>query len=423
MSSLHRLSALLLVLACPFAGRTTEPGAEAASTSAAPAPSPDGAEHGTAPQTSLEEELVSLLKLGASLTERSDFAAAAIAYHQVLKSTAASAEQTKSALLGLARMHRKEGALTKAVAVYERFLKDHPGDARSPEALLDLGRTQRDMGAHRLAISRFYSVINSTLKLPEEGFDHYQQLAKTAQYEIAETHFQSGNFEEANRFFSRLRLLDLAPEDRARAHFKAAYAQHLGGDAEGTVRTLRAYLEQWPDDENVPEARHLLAGNLRTLRRPQEAFAVTLDLLRAEKARVDTDPKRWAYWQRRTGNQLANEFFQNGDPLNAMTLYAALAALSDEPSWNLPVSYQLALCHERLGMTERAVTTYRRIEEAVDPATMPHLAELARMAAWRRSHLDWKENLGQQMTSFFETAPDKQPRAGSNSDFTPAAIP
>ncbi len=404
MSTVRRLrsaSSLLIVpglLLSALLRAETETAAAPAQVEAAPAPAVEGA---------VTEELASLLKLGKGLSDRGDFDAAAIAYHQVLKNTLTTPEQVQEALLGLARMHRKEGTLTKAVAVFERFLKDYPGDARVPEVLLDLGRTQRAMGAHQIAITRFYSVINSTLKLPKEGFDHYQQLAKTAQFEIAETHFQSGNFAEAQRFFSRLRLLDLVPEDRARAHFKAAYAQHLGGDLEGAVRTFRDYLEQWPDDENVPEARYLLAVDLHALRRTQEALAVTLDLLRAEKSRVATDPKRWAYWQRRTGNQLANEFFQNGDPLNAHTLYTALAALSDEPSWQLPVSYQLALCYERLGMTDRAASTYERIAAAIDPAQLPNLAELGRMASWRRSHLDWRQNLGQHMTSVFET---KEPK-------------
>lgn len=412
---LHPVSRLLLVFGfCLPALSPAE--------SAAPAtPEQAGTEPAAAVKGAVMEELESLLKLGAALSERSDYDAAAIAFHQVLKNTLTTKEQTQEALLGLARMHRREGALTKAVAVFERFLKDYPGDARAPEALLELGRTQRSMGAHQLAITRFYSVINSTLKLPKEGFDHYQQLAKTAQYEIAETHFQSGNFVEAQRFFSKVRLLDLAPEDRARAHFKAAYAQHLSSDLEGAVRTFRDYLEQWPEDENVPEARHLLAVDLHALRRTQEALAVTLELLRAEQSRVSADPRRWAYWQRRTGNQLANEFFQNGDPLNAHTLYTALAALSDEPDWQLPVTYQLALCYERLGMTDRAASAYERISAAIDPAKLPNLAELARMASWRRSHLDWKQNLGQQMTTIFET---RTPKGSPAATTTPSeALP
>ena len=219
MSTVRRLrsaSSLLIVpglLLSALLRAETETAAAPAQVEAAPAPAVEGA---------VTEELASLLKLGKGLSDRGDFDAAAIAYHQVLKNTLTTPEQVQEALLGLARMHRKEGTLTKAVAVFERFLKDYPGDARVPEVLLDLGRTQRAMGAHQIAITRFYSVINSTLKLPKEGFDHYQQLAKTAQFEIAETHFQSGNFAEAQRFFSRLRLLDLVPEDRARAHFKPA---------------------------------------------------------------------------------------------------------------------------------------------------------------------------------------------------------
>ena len=289
-------------------------------------------------------EAQGLINLGMSLTDRSDYAAAEIAFRQILNG-GAPAEHTKSALLGLARMHRKKGELTKAAAIYERYLKDYPGDDRVPDALLELGRTLREMGAPRLAIARFYNVINSTLKLPaNSGFEHYQMLAKTAQFEVAETHFQTGDFVEANKFFSRLRMLDLAPADRARAHFKAAYSLHLAGDAEGAVTSLRGFVDQWADDENVPEARYLLAITLRAVKRPQEALAATLELLRAEKSRSGADAKRWTYWQRRTGNQLANEFFQNGDILNALAISHGLEALSEESRWRIPVAYQIALC-------------------------------------------------------------------------------
>src|SRR5262249_7657783 len=162
---------------------------------------------------------------------------------------------------------------------------------------------------------------------------------------------------EANKFYTRLRLLDLAPVDRARAHFKAGFALRLQGDLEGAVTALKGYIAQWPDDENVPEARYLLAISLRELKRPQDAFAATPDLLRTEKTRVATDPKRWTYWQRRTGNQLANDFFESGDTLNAHAIYSGLLELSPEPSWRLPITYQIALCYERLGLNDRARTS------------------------------------------------------------------
>jgi tetratricopeptide (TPR) repeat protein len=352
-----------------------------------------------------------LLNLGSSLTERGDFDGAEIAFRQVLSEANAAPADTKSALLGLAHMHRKQGALTKAAAIYEKFLQEYPGDDRSPDALLELGRTLRSMGAYKMAITRFYSVINSTLKLPAEGFKHYEQLAKTAQFEIAETHFQAGEYEEAGKFFSRLSLLDLAPSDQAYAHFMAACSLDQQGNREGAVSMLRAFLEQWPDDENVPEARYLLATNLHALNRTQEALAATLELLRSEKSRVSGNTKRWSYWQRRTGNKLANDLFESGDINDAQAIYVGLASLSDDPSWQLPVTYQVALCDERLGDLDRARGAYQKIISGSSSSASPDLASLAQLATWRLAQLDWHDNMTHQVTTLMVTRTGRMAQA------------
>jgi tetratricopeptide (TPR) repeat protein len=378
------------------------------------------------------EEIVSLQKLGTRLTERGDLDAAEIAYRQIMASREATQDDLANALLGLARVYRKQGSLTKAAAIYEKYLKDYPAHENVPDAYLELGRTHRALGAHQLALARFYSVINSTLKLSSEGFEHYQVLAKTAQFEIAETHFQQGNYAEANKYFSRLRLLDLAPADRARAHFKSADALYLSGDLDGAVKALRSFLELSPQDENVPEARYLLALSLRSLGRKQEALDATLELLRTEQTMGD--PKRWSYWQRRTGNQLANEFFQAGDTLNALVIYQGLAALSPEPAWRLPVTYQIALCYERMRTYDRAITAYQSIIDGANPpATAPaagetkpaepakpantEIAELVRMATWRLSQLNWHEQTERQLSSIFNSNAEPAPKT------VPAAAP
>ena len=365
-----------------------------------------------------DAEARGLIALGNRLTERGDYPAAEIAYRQILgASKEFSDADVRETLLALGRMHRLQGAYTKAAAIYERFLKDYPEDGRVPDALLDLGRTLRAMGASKMALNRFYSVINSTLKVQSENFEHYQLLAKTAQFEIAETHFASGEYAEAGKFFARLRLLDLAPADRARAHFKSAYALQLAGDDEAAIKTLLSYLEQWPKDENVPEARYLLATTLRRLNHPNEALAATMELLRGEQAVSGADAKRWSYWQRRTGNQLANDFFQQGDTMNALAIYQGLVALAPEPAWRLPVTYQMALCYERLRLADRARNAYQSIVDGVaalgngkSPAPVPaDLTELAHMAAWRLGNLDWTDRTDHQLTVFFSSTTGQHP--------------
>lgn len=381
----------------------------------------------TAHEEDPRREIDGLQRLGVSLTERSDWDAAEIAFRQILVSPRANAGDLASALLGLARVYRRSGSLTKAAAIYERYLKDYPTAVYVPDALLELGRTQRALGAHQLALSRFYNVINSTLKLSSENSERYQTLAKTAQFEIAETHFQQGNFAEANKFFSRLRLLDLAPADRARAHFKSADALYHEKDFEGTVKTINSYLAEWPEDENVPEARYLLSVSLRSLGRKEEALDATLALLRTEKA--SGDPKLWSYWQRRTGNQLANDFFQAGDTLNALMIYQGLSALSTEQEWCLPVAYQTGLCYERMRMYDRAAVSYQTILDALSPGgakpaeaknekvKVPNaeLSELGRMAAWRIGQLNWHEQTEHQLAAVFATTSEPMPAAPSGS--------
>jgi tetratricopeptide (TPR) repeat protein len=368
-------------------------------------------------------EAVGLLNLGNRLTGTGDYATAEIAYRQILNRRDFSVNDQKSALLGLAHMFRRAGALTKAAAVYEKFLQDYPDDYRVPDAFLDLGRTLRDIGAYKLALTRFYSVINTTLKLNAQGFEHYSLLAKTAQFEIAQTYYEAGNYSEAGKFFTRVRLLDLAPPDRARAHFMAGCAEERAGEWDTAVATLRTYLEQWPGDENEPEARYVLATALDELKRPQDALAVTLDLLNVEGRRSAVDARRWSYWQRRTGNQLANRFFQGGETLDALRIYECLVALSPEPSWRLPVAYQTALCYERLFQVEKARAAYQEVidgakPKAGAPAPAADLAELAGMAEWRMEHLEWRDNLNHRLTSVLApgnvaATPDAKPAAPS----------
>jgi tetratricopeptide (TPR) repeat protein len=414
----------------PAAGvKATEPVVAADMLPAAPAANPS-----IKPEWQAKEGR-GLVNLGNSLTARDDFAAAEIAYRRVMNDRAFPAADQCDALLGLARMYRRQTTFTKSVATYEKFLKLYPDDPRVPDALLELGRSQRAMGAYRSAINRFYNVINSTLKLPPESYEHYQLLAKTAQFEIAETHYEVGEFAEAAKFYDRLRLLDLAPEDRARAHFKSAGSLLNAGELEPAVTKLTQFLDQWPADANVPEARFLLALTLRKLGRAEEALGITLALLRNEYSNASSDPKGWAYWQRRTGNQLANDFFQSGDTMSAVSIYESLALLSDDVAWRLPIVYQTGLCYERLRQNERATRAYQDIIESVShpkdgraPAS-PDMAELARMAQWRIGQLDWSGQTEQQLNRFFSatTSPRSPLSAASSpandSHGSPAAAP
>lgn len=402
-AAMHLLAGILFIASLGASSGSAPPLETPAVAPAPPAPAPD-------------DKIASYLSIGETRRGQGDWDSAELAFQKALHSNPAP-DQEIAALLGLARTYRGKEDLTKACALYGRIIADYPASPLLPAVYLESGRCLRMLGAHRFAISRFYSVINATLKIPQEGASHYRQLARTAQYEIAETYFQAGDYEQAHRFFSRLDLLDLAPADRARAAFRAAWSLTLAGDHDKAIPHLRNYLSLYPSGADAAEARYLLAVSLRQLGRTQESLAAALDLLRIEKARGQADAQNWAYWQRRTGNQLANTFYEEGDTASALAIYRTLHRLGGPLEWTLPLLYQIGLCQERLRLPLDARASYQsildtlRAARADKPAEAARLDDLATMAEWRLRHLDWLDQTDRHLVLFIHPSHHAPPPA------------
>jgi len=63
---------------------------------------------------------------------------------------------------------------------------------------------------------------------------------------------------------------------------------------------------------NVPEVRFLLAAALKQTGRNADALQQVLLLLQSQQENVGKDPESWAYWQRRAGNEIANQLYREG---------------------------------------------------------------------------------------------------------------
>ena len=309
-------------------------------------------------------------------------------------------------------MH-KRGREARVASIYAKFIDTYPDAPEVPTVLIELGRTLRGMGAFQQAQVRFYAVLNSALAVSPENVAAYRAVAQLAKFEIAETFYQQGDYAAAGKYFGRIKLLDLPPAERARASFREAYAFFLDNKLEQTVTSLRTYLAGFPDDTSVQEGRYLLCVALRRLGRNQEALAETLTLLRAAQATAEEDRERWAYWQRKTGNQLANDFYEQGDFTAALTVYRTLAELRSDPAWRWPALYQVGLCFERLRQSGRAADSYRDILQAAAAAEKtgnkpaPADEEVRQMAEWRLGQLDWAVGLEKSVRNFAVPEPAK----------------
>ena len=269
-----------------------------------------------------------------------------------------------------------------------------------------------------------------------------------AMFEIAETFLASEDYDNAVKFYDRINRLEQLNESdrsvvaykRGLAHFRRAVdsirkeerearlnPQRLPSENMSFEKTPRAdfarvkeilsgYGTLYPTSPYVPESHYLLALAYEQLNQNEESVAQLLSLLKeatfnpeailAEeeaKSLRDRDLERvskmktvWSYWKKKTGNYLANKFFESGEFFNAYRIYTALLPVDNTPTWRVPLLYQVALCEEKLGNFVQATETYISIEELFDNdedarselAKSKYLKFVYGMSKWRREQLE-----------------------------------
>jgi len=311
--------------------------------------------------------------------------------------------EKKGALQEVAGIYEEKGDMTKAIAIYEKLYSVLDKDLDTPTWLLKLGQLYRDAGAYQMAISRYYAVIQLGMKMGTTDFERFQKATREAQREIANTYFVKGDFEQAQKFYNMALRSDLSKEERAVAMFRSAHCTFMRNDMNGATNALERFLKDYSKHPAAAEARYMLASAYKTLGRPQDAYDTVIDLLRSAKDKSEADPKAWSFWQKKAGNEFANDYYQRADFVNAVTLYQALAALETAPEWRWPVVYQMGLCFERLRLEPRALECFKFIvDENKRPESrskkMPQsVGNLVKMAGWRVEQLAWEGSTNSQL--------------------------
>ena len=309
----------------------------------------------------------------------------------------------RDSILEMAREFEKKKENAKALVLYEQFLKLYPNDAESPDILMRTGRIYRESGAFTAALNKFYNVLYSSLQVKPGGDKTDPSLR--AKMEIAHTHFAKGDYETAAQLYDRIQLIDMTQTEASEVSFRLAFISYLNKDYPKSLTRSQAFLASYPASPLAPEAQYINIQSLRGLGRTDEAMRETLELLRSGQQYGKKKPAVWAYWQRKTGNEIANDLYESGDVLGAHAVFLKLAEIEDDPNYRGAAVYQIGLCFERLRHLDRARDAYKWILEKI-PSTPPansdqfygdNLAMLREMAQWRLDNLAWLEKTEKEM--------------------------
>lgn len=302
-------------------------------------------------------------------------------------------EIRRLAMLELAYIAQDSLELAKAQQILNEYLRRYIKDPSIPEVCLRQGLLYRQMGAHQQALAKFYQVMNYALNLKLDRLDYYQGLVLKAQTEIAETYYLQGKYADSVEYFNRLLKLDAKGLDRPGTLFKLIRSLSAQEDRDKAIAQAQAYLQLYPDTSDVAEVRFLLADALKKEGRNRESMQQVLQLLQSQQRQSKTHPELWAYWQQRTGNEIANQLYKEGDYMSALEIYLGLSKISTAASWQLPVWYQIGLVYEHLKQPAKAAQMYedilKRQMEVRTNSPSPALISLLEMAQWRRGYLQW----------------------------------
>jgi TolA-binding protein len=286
--------------------------------------------------------------------------------------------------------------LAKAQQIYNEYLRRYPKDPSVPEVCLRQGLLFRQMGVHQQALTKFYQVMNHALSLKLTELEYYQGLVLKAKTEIAETYYLQAKYSDAADYFLRLLKAEEKGLDRTLCQFKLIRCLNAMGDTDKVVSHAQSFIQLYPNSLDLPEVRYMLADSLKKVGRNRESMQQVLALLQAQQKQAEKHPEIWAYWQQKTGNEIANQLYKEGDYMSALEIYMSLANLNSAANWQAPVWYQIGLVYEHLKQPAKADQMYdqilKRQQEIRTNTPSPALLSLLDMAQWRRGYLKWNES-------------------------------
>jgi tetratricopeptide (TPR) repeat protein len=367
----------------------------------------------------------------------------------IVQNPEASVDIQRECMKHLAQFALDARSYSKAQQIYSQLVSRFPLHPDTPSILYRQGVLYRRIGATELALSKFHAVMSTVISLQEKEISTYQTLVLLAQTEIADTFFVAGQFDRAAEYYRRVLKLANNELNEEQIRLKLVKSVFELKDWKGVIAEGQQTIEKVPLSGHVAEVRFLMAEAYKKLGMRSEAIRQTMELLNTEEERAAKDPENWAYWQKRTGNQLANELYEQGDYVNALLIYETLAKLPGTEEWHSQALYQIGLIYERMFQPERATAAYTEIlarstnaittstqpegsstnnktnspaerptarsamessrskaANQATPKSSPGLNLIREMAQWRLNHLNWDQTISRETRKlFFSSAP------------------
>lgn len=340
-----------------------------------------------------------------SLYHSTDYQRAIAAFVKVLNYEGVRPDVEKKALIYLARIYYQLDMPLRTISLMDMFVNHFPQDARREAVIFQIGKIHRELGQYEAAIAAFYRVLNAIILAGEDNMKSYLDLARKAQFEIARTHFDLGEWAQALDLFERIALFELGPEDQETLRFyKVKSLLNLGRRGEG-LRQIEKFASQYPKSPFLAELQYEKARAEIDINRVEAGRKSLMDLVEMGGTPEDDTSGEWIRWRRVAGNFLSNYYYKLGEFEIALRLYQAIVVMDDSPQWQLPIVMQMAGCFRQLGQYDRAAESLRFVvgeirsmrERSGAQVLSADFEFLENSASWHLNLIEWREAFAKQL--------------------------
>ena len=266
--------------------------------------------------------------------------------------------------------------------LYEKYVEAFPKEQDVPRVHLTLGYHYLNYQAFDRALSHYYKVLNGTFNVDQTHLEEYEKYVIWAQLGIAQVYLEQKKYEEAFEFFSKIHFKNADATILADILHKRALCAYCSEYTDEAVKLLEKYCDLPVDTAEMPEAYYYLIHAYKKLNEKDKVLETIFTLLRlGQKKRIE-QANHWQIWdryQKLSASEIAQDFYREGNLIEAVKLYQALVDMNKSPDWQWPILCQIGLCYERLGLSIKSKAAYELIAEATDQ--------------WNDIAIQWTEDL------------------------------
>ena len=251
--------------------------------------------------------------------------------------------------------------------LYEKYVETFPKEQDVPRIHLTLGYYYLNYQAFDRALLHYYKVLNGAFNVDPAHLEEYEGYVIWAQLGIAQVYLEQKKYEEAFDFFSKIHFKNADSRVLADILYKRALCAYFSERIEEAIKLLEKYCDLPVNTAEMPEAYYYLIHSYKKTNEKDKVIETIFALLQAgQKKRID-QAEYWQIWdkyQKLSASEIAQDFYREGNLIEAIKLYQALVDMNKSPDWQWPILCQIGLCYERLGLSIRSKAAYELIAGA-----------------------------------------------------------